>query len=161
MFFRTVSRPLVLVLLASAPFQTIGTAALPNKGMPQSSAPAPVAKAGCTMQVLTNTEGVDFNQYLREVYLSVKKRWFANMPPSVEKGDQGVDSVEFRILQDGSVPKDCLKVVVSSRKTALDEASLQGIREAVPFSHLPEKFSQPFVELRFVFYYNLPIPQNK
>jgi hypothetical protein len=103
------------------------------------------------MQVLTNTEGVDFNQYLREVYLSVKKRWFANMPPSVEKGDQGVDSVEFRILQDGSVPKDSLKVVVSSRKTALDEASLQGIREAAPFSHLLEKFSQPFVELRFVF----------
>ena len=113
MFFSTVSRLLVLVLLASAPFQTIGTTALPNKGMPQFNTPAPVAKAGCTMQVLTNTEGVDFNQYLREVYLSVKKRWFANMPPSVEKGDQAVDSVEFRILQDGSVPKDSLKVVVS------------------------------------------------
>jgi hypothetical protein len=33
--------------------------------------------------------------------------------------------------------------------------------ESAPFSHLPEKFSQPFVELRLVFYYNFPIPQNK
>jgi hypothetical protein len=160
MFFRTVSRLLLLVLLASAPFQTIGTAALPNNGMPQSSTSTPVAKAGCTIQLLTNPEGVDFNQCLREVYLSVRKRWFANMPPSVEKGDQGVDSVEFRILQDGSVPKESLKVVVSSRKTALDRPAYK-VFARQPFSHLPEKFSQPFVELRFVFYYNLPIPQNK
>jgi hypothetical protein len=33
-------------------------------------------------------------------------------------------------------------------------------RETAPFSHLPENFSQPFIELRFTFYYNLPIPQK-
>ncbi len=160
MFFSTVSRLLMLVFLASAPPETIEIAALPNNA-PQSSGSAPVAKAGCTIQLLTNPEGADFNNYLHEVYLSVKKHWFANLPPSVERGDQGIDSVEFRILQDGSVPKEYVKLIMSSHKTALDEASLQSIREAAPFSHLPEKFSQPFITLRFTSYYNLPIPQKK
>lgn len=63
--------------------------------------------------MLTDTEGVDFNSYLRDVYLSVKKHWFANMPPSVEKGQQGTNTIEFHVLQDGSVPKDSIKIVTS------------------------------------------------
>ena len=110
--------------------------------------------------MLSDTEGVDFNPYLREVYLSVKKTWFANMPPSIEKGQQGKNIVEFRVLQDGNVPKDSLKMVLSSEKSDFDTASLQGIREAAPFNHLPEKLSQPFIVLRFTFYYNLPVPRN-
>ena len=62
--------------------------------------------------------------------------------------------MEFRVLQDGNVTKDSLKITASSRKSDLDAASLQKVREAAPFSHLPEKFTQPFVELRFTFYYN-------
>ena len=104
--------------------------------------------------------GGEFYSYLRDVYVSVKKRWFANMPPSVEKGQQGTNTFEFHVLQDGSVPKDSLKMVLRSDKSDFDAASLQGIREAVPFSHLPEKLAQPFIVLRFTFYYNLPIPRS-
>jgi hypothetical protein len=58
---------------------------------------------------------VDFNDYLRDLYLSsVKKRWYANMPPSIEKGQQGTNTIEFRDLQDGSVPKDSLRMVENS-----------------------------------------------
>jgi len=160
MSFETVRRLLMLVLLAFTPFQTTETAVSPNSVMPQAETSAPVSKAGCTMQLLTSPEGVDFNFYLREVSVSVKKRWFANMPPSLEKGEQGVNSVEFRILQDGNVPKDSLKLGVSSRKSDLDAASLEGVREAAPFGKLPEKFTQPFIELRLTFYYNLPVPQK-
>jgi TonB family protein len=109
--------------------------------------------------VLCDTEGVDFNSYLRDVYVAVKKHWFANMPPSVQTGQQGVTAVEFRILQDGSVPTDAM-FLVSSGKSDLDAASLEGIKEAAPFKHLPELFSKPFIVLRFSFYYNLPVPQN-
>ena len=116
--------------------------------------------AGCGIEMRTDTEGVDFNSYIRDVYLSVKKRWFANMPPSVEKGQQGTNTIEFHVLQDGSVPKDSIKMVVSSEKSDFDAASLQGIQEASPFNHLPEKFSKPFIVLRFMFYYNVPIPRN-
>src|SRR5215469_14382237 len=68
------------------------------------------AAAGCGMEMLTDTKGIDFKPYIHDVYLSVKKSWFASMPPSVGKGQQGVNAVEFRILQDGSVPKDFLKM---------------------------------------------------
>ena len=80
------------------------------------------------------------------------------MPPSVEKGEQGVNSVEFHILQNGTVPKDSVKMGFQSGKTALDAASLQAVREAAPINHLPDKFSQPFIVLRITFYYNVKPP---
>ena len=121
---------------------------------------ASIGSARAAIEIRTDTEGVDFNPYLRELYFSVKKRWFANMPPSVEKGQQGRNTVEFRVLQDGSVPNDSVKMVFSSEKSDLDSASLQGLREAAPFNQLPGAFSKPFIVLRFTFYYNLPLPQN-
>ena len=116
--------------------------------------------AGAGIEMRTDTEGVDFNSYLRELYLSVKKTWFANMPPSLERGEQGVNAVEFRVLQDGNVPKDSLKMIFGSAKSDLDAASFQAIREAAPFKHLPEPFAKPYIVLRFTFYYNAPIPRN-
>ena len=115
--------------------------------------------AASTIQMRTDTEGVDFNEYLRDVYVSVKKRWFAKMPVSLMKGQQGTNTVEFHILQDGSVPKDSVKLVTSSEKSDFDAASLQAIQEATEFNHLPEKFSKAFIEIRFTFYYNLPSPR--
>jgi TonB family protein len=155
MLFQTASRLLMLTVLASISIQTTETAAFPKQDVSQPSGSAQVPKVSCGMQLLTNTEGVDFGRYLEEVYRSVKKSWFANMPPSVEKGKQGANQVEFRVLQGGNIPKDSLKVVVSSQKSDFDAASVQAIREAAPFRHLPEKFSQPFIVMRFTFYYNL------
>jgi hypothetical protein len=86
----------------------------------QSTSPAK-GSAGGGIELLTDTEGVDFNSYLRDVSLSV---------------------------------------IASSNKSDFDAASLHGIQEAAPFKHLPEKFSKPFIVLRFTFYYNVPIPQN-
>jgi TonB family protein len=167
MYFASFTRTLVAALLVSTQFcspvrdvrdTTIRSAydALPRQ---DSKAPAR-GFAGCAVMMLTDTEGVTFNTYLRDVYVSVKKRWFSNMPSSLEKGQQGINAVEFHILQDGSVPKDSVKMVGSSDKSDFDRASLQGIREAAPFNHLPEKFSKPFIELRFTFYYNRPLPRN-
>jgi len=43
---------------------------------------------GAGIEMLTPTEGVDFNDYLARVYQSVKRNWFAVMPASVELGDK-------------------------------------------------------------------------
>ena len=77
------------------------------------------------------------------------------MPPSVQMGQQGVNSVEFRIMQDGKIPEDFVKLTARSGKEDLDRASLTAIRALAPFDHLPEKFSQPFIALRITFYYNM------
>jgi len=83
-------------------------------------------------------------------------------PPSIEKGLQGKNTVEFRILRDGNIQKDSLKMIASSQKSELDTASLGAVREAAPFSHLPENFSEPFIVLRMTFYYNLlPLMEPK
>ena len=42
------------------------------------------------MEMLTPTEGVDFNEYLHRVYIIVKRNWFSVMPESVRLGDKGV-----------------------------------------------------------------------
>jgi TonB family protein len=87
--------------------------------------------------------------------LSVKNKWHTVLPPSVGAGEQvGKNKVQFRVLQDGTVPEEFLKLVLSSGKRDLDEASLQAVRKAAPFNHLPEKYSAPFITLRFNFYYN-------
>ena len=39
--------------------------------------------AGAGVEMLTDTEGVDFNDYLRRVYITVKQNWFSVMPASV------------------------------------------------------------------------------
>ena len=133
-----------------------------SKDAPQQSSGSTekLGQAGSGIEMLTDTEGVDFTSYLREVGVSVKKRWFANMPPSTEKGQQGINKVEFRVLRDGNVPIDSLKMVLSSEKSDFDSASSQAVREAAPFNHLPEKFSKPFIEIRFTFYYNV-VPQKR
>jgi TonB family protein len=83
----------------------------------------------------------------------MKKSWFANMPASVQLGKQGTNTVQFQVLQDGSIPKDSVKLVSSSGK---DSASVRAAREAGPFGHLPEKYPHPSISLRFGFSYNIP-----
>lgn len=149
-----------LFLLASIPLQTVKADAHQSKDIGTQSKTPARGSVAAGIEILTDTEGVDFNSYLREVYLSVKKEWFANMPPSVEMGNQGVNTVEFRIQQNGNVPRDFLKMAYRSGKSDLDAASLQAVRGAGPFNPLPEKFSQPFILLRLTFYYNIQPPKR-
>ena len=123
---------------------------------PPSRNERPSSQSQGGMEVLTPTEGVDFGPYLHSMYVSVKKKWLANMPASVASGQRGRNSVQFRILRDGSIPKDYLNIVSSSGRNELDEASLRAVRDAAPFGRLPEKYSADYIELRFSFSYNLP-----
>lgn len=157
MFLKSQRCLLVLTLFAGALFQVVLPAELQNRETPPQSSAAPKhPTVAASLDMVSDKNGVDFNAYLREVYFSLKKSWLGyNLPPSIEKGLQGKNIVEFRILQDGSIPKDSLKMIASSEKSELDAASLAAVREAAPFSHLPEKFLEPFIVLRMTFYYNL------
>ena len=157
MFILTANRLLLLAVLVSAPSHTAGTVVLPTTAVPQSAGSTPKhGQVRSGLEMLTDREGIDFNTYLRTVYISVRQNWSAIMPPSVQTGQQGVNSVEFRIMQDGKIPADFVKLTAHSGKEDLDRASLTAIRALAPFDHLPEKFSQPFIALRITFYYNMP-----
>lgn len=112
------------------------------------------------IELLTPPEGLDFAPFMHSVYVSIKREWFAGMPPSLEKGNKGVVSIRFEVQQDGKVPGDSLKIEFSSGKKELDDAGLNAVRNAAPFDHLPAKFSQTFIELRMTFYYNLAPPKK-
>ncbi|MGB9433650.1 MAG: TonB C-terminal domain-containing protein [Candidatus Acidiferrum sp.] len=116
--------------------------------------------AGAGVQILTDTEGVNFDDYLRRVYITVKNNWFAVMPASVQLGERGVVSLTFKIMRDGSVPDADPQRVFGSGKEPLDRAAMSSIRASNPFPTLPAQFKGPYIELRFTYYYNEPIPTN-
>ena len=109
------------------------------------------------VQMLTPTEGVDFNDYLARVVDSVKRNWYSVMPESARLGDKGRVVLQFRIMSTGAVPDGEPQQVSSSGKEPLDRAAYSSIRSSSPFEPLPPAFSGPFIELRFIFLYNLPL----
>jgi outer membrane biosynthesis protein TonB len=137
----------------NAPRPIGGGGQIPTRPVPGGGGGRGSAAAG--IQMLTPTEGVDFNDYLARVYQSVKRNWFAVMPASVELGDQGVVSLQFRIMKDGGVPDGEPVKVFGSGKDPLDRAAISSIRASNPFEPLPPAFSGPYIELRFTYYYNL------
>jgi TonB family protein len=108
-------------------------------------------KVDSETQMLTDAEGLDWKTFGISLYRSLTKSWIANMPDSVQKGQEGKNSVRFRVLRDGSVPDDSVGVVSASGTSELDEASLKAVHAAAPFGQLPEKFSQPFISVCTVF----------
>ncbi len=107
------------------------------------------------LEILTPTEGVDFNGYLQRVYLTVKRNWFTVMPASVELGEQGIVQLTFRIYRDGSVHAEDPEIVRQSGKEPLDRAAYSSIRASNPFDPLPSQFSGPYIELRYTYFYNI------
>ena len=112
---------------------------------------------GGAVQMLTPTEGVDFTNYLARVVASVKRNWYSIMPESARMGDKGRVMLQFRIMRNGNVPDPEPQLVSSSGKDPLDRASISSIRTSSPFEPLPSAFSGPYIELRFIFLYNLPL----
>jgi hypothetical protein len=112
---------------------------------------------GGAVQMLTPTEGIDFTSYLSRVVARVKLNWYAIMPESARLGDQGRVILQFRIMQNGGVPDAEPQLMSTSNKEPLDRAAISSIRASTPFEPLPPGFSAPFIELRFIFLYNLPL----
>lgn len=113
--------------------------------------------AGNAVTILTPTEGVDFTNYINRVLAVVKQNWYAVMPESARLGDQGKVVLQFRILRNGVVPEQEPVMMGSSGKEPLDRAALSSIRASTPFEPLPSAFSGPYIELRFIFLYNIPL----
>jgi hypothetical protein len=75
------------------------------------------------IEMLTPNEGVDFDNYLQRVYVTVKRNWFAVMPGSVELGERGIVVLTFKIMRDGSVPSTEPVIQRNSGKEPLDRAA--------------------------------------
>jgi len=112
-------------------------------------------------QILTPTEGVDFSSYIQRLLATLKRNWYAVMPQSAMMGDKGMVSTTFQINRDGSVPAPDPVLERTSGKGPLDNAAMSAIHTSNPFEPLPSEFKGPYIRLRIVFLYNLPLDYAK
>ena len=103
------------------------------------------------LEVLSDTQGVDFGPYLQRVLQEVKEHWYDLIPESAQV-KHGKLAIEFAITKDGQIAG--MKLFAGSGDTALDRAAWGGITGSNPFPPLPSDFGGPYLALRFRFYYN-------
>jgi TonB family protein len=116
--------------------------------------PSSAVKNASALELLSDTQGVDFKPYLIRILSSVRRNWFAVMPESARLGRKGKVLIQFAINKDGSVPK--LVIASTSGAEALDRAAVAGISASNPFPPLPAEFKGNVVRLQFTFRYNVP-----
>lgn len=132
--------------------EEMGPLPAPPSGNPN----AAPGQTGNGVQILTNTQGVDFDPYLRRIVEIVRRNWYAVMPETVYLGTKGRVVVIFNINANGTVPG--LKPVSLSGTDSLDHAAEASISASNPFPPLPSQFHGPSITLQFSFYYNLTPP---
>jgi TonB family protein len=106
------------------------------------------------VDILTDTQGVDFGPYLARVVESVRMNWYLLIPEAARSPlfKKGVVQIEFAIMQNGTVAG--MKLDSPSGDVSLDRAAWGGISASNPFPPLPGAFHGPYLGLRFRFYYN-------
>jgi len=103
------------------------------------------------LDILSDTEGVDFGPYLQRILQDVKENWYHLIPESASM-KKGKLAIEFAITKDGRVAD--MRLVSSSGDVALDRPAWGSITASNPFPPLPTEFTGPYLALRFRFYYN-------
>lgn len=112
---------------------------------------------GNAVSILTPTEGVDFSSYITRMLATIKRNWVTVMPESANMGEKGMVFITFQINPDGSVPGPDPTLERTSGKDPLDSAAMSAIKTSNPFDPLPSQFHGPFIRLRIIFLYNLPL----
>jgi TonB family protein len=102
------------------------------------------------LEILSDTQGVDFGPYLQRVVQEVKAHWYELIPQSAEM-KRGKLRIQFSILKDGRVAD--LQLAQSSGDTSLDRPAWGSITGSDPFPPLPTEFGGQSLMLRFTYYY--------
>ena len=135
------------------------TSVTPLPRPPSGSGSSAPGETGAGVEILTDTQGVDFSSYMQRVIEIVRRNWYAVMPEAVYLGAQGRVVVIFNIATNGSIPQQPgIHPVSLSGQAALDQAAQASISASNPFPPLPSAFHGPFITLQFSFYYNLTPP---
>ena len=108
------------------------------------------------MDILSDTQGVDFGPYLERVLHVVKMNWYNLIPESARPPimKKGKVAIVFAILKDGRVAGLKYEPGGSSGDIALDRAAYGSITASDPFPPLPPEFGGQYLALRFHYFYN-------
>jgi TonB family protein len=103
------------------------------------------------LDILSDTQGVNFGPYLKGLLENVRKNWYRLIPESAAT-KKGKLAIGFAITKDGKLAD--MRLVATSGDTQLDRAAWGGITACDPFKPLPDKFTGAYLALRMRFYYN-------
>lgn len=116
----------------------------------------PVGKAGLSngYEILSDTQGVDFDAYIRRLLAIIRAQWIPLLPeetyPPLSK--QGVTLIRFGIAKDGTLLQPHLDG--SSRDRAIDLAAWGALQANGRFPPLPSQFTGGELDLRVQFNVN-------
>ena len=117
----------------------------------------PGAGAG-GVQILSDTQGVDFSSWLHRWYYETERTWDPLIPDEVNAPilKSGAVQIRFKVLPNGQVTDMVLEG--RSGDTGLDRAAWGAITGS-NYPPLPREFHGPYLELRALFLYNEQPPR--
>ncbi|HEV3483716.1 MAG TPA: TonB C-terminal domain-containing protein [Candidatus Acidoferrales bacterium] len=119
-----------------------------------SVAPGSGSGVGNGVQILSDTQGVDFSNYITRLLATLRRNWVAIMPESA-KWDKGAVYTTFQVYPNGSIGSSDPQLERTSGREPLDNAAMSAIHASNPFEPLPSQFHGPFLKLRIAFLYNI------
>ncbi len=132
---------------SSPPRDHSGGGYSPRGGSPLSFGPGGV-------EVLSDTQGVNFDPYLRRLIADIYRNWLPLIPeecrPPLSK--QGETLVRFTILPDGRI--GAMYLDGSTHDDAINRSAWGSITSEGQFPPLPSQFHGPNLELRLHYYVN-------
>ena len=106
------------------------------------------------VEILSDTRGVDFKPYTRQILSVVFKYWLTFLPAEAAgpAGIKGVTLIRFSINPDGELA--AMHLDGSTHNEALNRAAWAAITSVGRFPPLPKSFDGPNLELRVQFLVN-------
>jgi len=110
------------------------------------------------VQVLSDTQGVDFSSWLARWHYVTEQTWDPLIPDEVNPpiSKSGMVAIRFKVLPNGQVTD--MQLEGRSGDSALDRAAWGAISGS-SYQALPRDFHGPYLELRAFFLYNMQPPR--
>ena len=126
-----------------------GVAQQPNQAVPPDS-----AKVGQGLEILSDTQGVNFQPYLKDLLHEIYGKWTPLMPDETRapQNKQGETQIRFTINPDGTIA--AMHLEDSTHDDALNRAAWGSITGVGKLPPLPQDFHGPNLQLRIHFKVN-------
>jgi len=111
--------------------------------------------AGGGVQVLSDTQGIDFSSWLLRWHRETERTWDPLIPDEVNPPilKKGAVVIRFKVLPNGRLMEGSMVLEGRSGDTGLDRAAW-GALTGSNYAPLPKDFHGPYLELRAIFLYN-------
>jgi outer membrane biosynthesis protein TonB len=133
-----------------------GPGAVGNPGGGANQLPLHPGAGSGGVQVLSDTQGVNFNSWLLRWHHETEHTWDPLIPDEVNPPiyKKGAVVIRFKVLPNGRIMDGSMVLEGRSGDTGLDRAAW-GALTGSNYPPLPHEFHGPYLELRAIFLYNM------